>query len=169
MRHKSRSKVIALVAVGIGLSGAGTGLARAADVGADAQMTQELQVARSFWRDRNVIGCPGGITAYAVHGLPDDVYGQSGIGWCQVQLNGEWLGRFRVWGSRGLSGAYYRALECYVVTHEVGHALGLEHTRTGLMSTDFSDANVPWDCKVWARSTEARIASKRSTASIRRT
>lgn len=67
-----------------------------------------------------------------------------------------------VWIADWLVGATDRAMVtidslrtlCATVTHETGHALGLDHTLTGVMASVSGTvpvAWVPWFCRVWAR------------------
>ena len=45
---------------------------------------------------------------------------------------------------------------CMTVFHEVGHALGLPHSASGLMS---EVGSLPWDCIVWARDRTTRATA----------
>lgn len=47
---------------------------------------------------------------------------------------------------------------CATVVHEVGHAGGLGHTATGVMS---ADVEIPWPCRRWARDRRAEALSIR--------
>lgn len=113
---------------------------------ASQRVVELVQLAQDFWAARGVRGCSSGITA-----------------WTAPDLSGsderEPFGRgadCAAWMSQDIaadlesSHPYQSGLQigCMAVFHEVGHALGLPHVESGLMSPVGS---IPWDCKVWVR------------------
>lgn len=118
----------------------------------DARIEVEVYIAVSFWRDRDVTSCAGGLRAfYAPSLLAGDGVEALGRGAdCQIWLRDSYVRMLR---QRNESRAMRRSDaedECFAVTHEVGHALGLEHTHNGgVMDPDRH--TVPWECRKWAR------------------
>lgn len=109
---------------------------------ADAQLAAETQLAVDFWRARNVTACPTGITTLLADfpGLQND----GGLD-CAIYFDAWTIAKRRV------DGRLYQVDnegECTLVVHEVGHAMGLDHTATGVMAPV---AEAPWECKVFVR------------------
>lgn len=123
----------------------------------DARIEVEVYIAVSFWRDRGLTSCAGGIQAFYAPSLLD-ADGVEALGRgadCQIWLRDSYVKMLR---NRHESRAMRRSDaedECFIVVHETGHALGLEHTHDGGVMDPVRHI-VPWECRKWARDRYAR-------------
>jgi hypothetical protein len=117
---------------------------------ADERVRAAVAVAIGFWGERNVTSCPFGISAMVAPSLLD-VDGDAAArgGGCRIWVRQDNLAAFRQPGTRRWR-VYGATDECALIVHEVGHALGLEHTPDGVMAAGGPQA-VPWACREWAR------------------
>jgi hypothetical protein len=164
-----KGSVAAVMTVGMLL---GAGPARAGYVGeraaTDALLTQEVQLAVAFWADRGVVGCGQGIAMSWADSLagPDVLWVAGRGGDCHIWLNVTHVRRSlripparhrRMHGELVVVGAADgdrrdgAIAECRIVVHEVGHALGLQHTPTGVMSAAPDMDGTPWACRKFVR------------------
>lgn len=106
-----------------------------------AAIVQELgdEVGVPFLAARHVVGCPDGITYVQAPSLRSS----DGDAWARG-------GDCEVWVSDALVGAILEsdsfdpiARAGQAIVHEVGHALGLQHTRSGLMAGPLADGTPP--------------------------
>jgi hypothetical protein len=119
----------------------------------DAMSVATQKVALDFWRDRGLDAaqiCPNGIKSwYATDLTDDDGIFAGGRGWaCEAWLI-DWMdvktpSDYTAWGL-----VWTLETSCTTWTHEYGHALGLEHTATGVMDPTASET--PWACVHFAR------------------
>lgn len=121
----------------------------------DGQGWAEVNVALKFWQARSVTGCPGGVAAQFADDLYDARDGMFPVergGDCRIFLSWPELSPYRKWAASPHARVRRLALrtECSYVVHGVGHALGLEHTASGVMAAVVT--TIPWDCAEWARS-----------------
>jgi hypothetical protein len=128
--------------------------------------TRELtDLGVKFWRDRNVTGCPAGIVVLEADDLSDSDASGGGVagrgGDCRL-----WIRRSLMRPApKNVDGAPTRVEVCAIVVHEVGHALGLQHTPTGVMRAvaGWPDS-IPWDCRQWVRRHSRLATDSRSRA-----
>jgi hypothetical protein len=116
-----------------------------------------LHRADVFWAERGVIGCPNGITAWQASDLSGGDGGAWARGWhegddCSIWVSDDLVSRtnFEQTNEGDLIDV------CTAVTHEDGHARGLAHSETGVMSVNAPPVLhgwAPWFCQVWARTT----------------
>lgn len=147
--------VAVLVAVpsqawGDGSVGFGATSARVAN---NPTLTQLRDLAVKYWAARGIAVPPGRIFLLdrcdcGAYTAGTDMYVPTQpVGW--VQSHPSWTGP-----ARELCGA---------VVHEAGHAGGLAHTPTGVMAADVdhpSLANIPWECRVWARNRQQALSAR---------
>lgn len=100
--------------------------------------------ATDFWADRGVLGCPG-IESYEASVELEGARGAGGA--CRIWVSSDLVDSV---SRESFTLVRFRAA-CSTITHEVGHALGLDHTETGVMSATLTPAWTPWFCRVWAR------------------
>lgn len=116
----------------------------------DARSLAAIDVALTYWRDRNLTACPAGVATYMADTLPDYATGLGGS--CAA-----WLARqplhdertyldFPTTVDRRVAAQH----ECAMWTHELGHALGLGHTSDGTVM-DPQHLGMPVACVLWAR------------------
>lgn len=114
----------------------------------DPLVNSALAIGEQFWRDRNVAVCPD----ISIR-LADDLAGSDGIDAAGRTVLGQcvvWVDSFFV--DVAHDGLHYKdpdPLEelCVIVTHELGHTAGLEHTPTGIMA--LKPTVTPWACQRW--------------------
>lgn len=115
---------------------------------ADRLLRKEVRVAVSFWAERGVTACPDGVLA--VTGT--DMYEATGV---QDRPGSRVLGAGREckialpsWSVTPQRRRFVddREYECRIVVHEVGHALGLRHAKSGVMRRYVNYAPTPWVC-----------------------
>lgn len=119
----------------------------------DQRIQTVMQTAQSYWEARGVTACPAGITVLVADDLRSAWEGDVAIGLT--------IGRgsdCRVWLLAGAVKSWRRVTrpsgmvlaawdECMVVTHEVGHALGLFHEPSGVMQAQALDAALIDECE----------------------
>lgn len=124
---------------------------------ADAQLAAETALAVNFWRARNVTACPAGVTTLLADfpGLQTE----GGLD-CVIYMDAWTIAKRR---SDARLYQVDNEGECTLAVHGVGHAMGLEHTPTGVMAPV---AEAPWECRVFARelAKRDREPAKRSSA-----
>lgn len=107
----------------------------------------QINLAVAYWEARGVTGCPSGIRSWWVPQLPSSTGGgdvAAERAWdCELWMND-------VFVPDDLGPSTRLARQCAIIVHGVGHALGLLHTDTGVMSTA-GDSEVPLECHEWAR------------------
>lgn len=114
--------------------------------------------ASEFWAARNVVACPEGVEllqAPDLSGGDGDAMGRGGdcVAWISDDEAADLEAR-----------APYAAglrVGCAVVFHEVGHALGLPHSESGVMGVVPS---FPWECRTW---TYHRLKETRRARGVR--
>lgn len=119
----------------------------------DPLMVREVDAARSFWRARNVAGCDAGVSTYVVENFAGDPSSAFG-GNCAVYFLSDQIGV-----------GYDGRMNCAIVFHEVGHALGLGHTRGGLMG-ERGPQTVPFECRKLVPKPRPRIVTRRTRNGI---
>lgn len=135
----------------------------------DGQTWAELQVARTFWAERGLTGCPEATPEIGIPGIPwkERLFV---LGYhdperpCSINI-APWLARQ---ARTGPDRRYYAAMECATVAHELAHAAGWHppgepdayHSQTGLMAEKMEDNAFPYACRVFARDVTARYGSR---------
>ena len=95
-----------------------------------------LLIALAFWVHAGYH--PQACVRVAVVALPPGVLGRTRYYGCRVDISARLLpARTRADVDR----------LCTTVTHEVGHTLGLRHTRRGIMAASYGRARVPPGCR----------------------
>jgi hypothetical protein len=124
-----------------------------------ARETDAVAVAVAFWHARGLDAraiCPRGLDVLEADDLTDtDV------------ADGFVMGRAatcRLWVISGID--RFERL-CLIVTHEVGHALGIGHSPDGLGIMGAEPTEVPWSCQVRARVRAQARARARNRAQRR--
>lgn len=117
------------------------GFAGERPAGPRAQMLAGMAV--EFWGARNVHACPSGVAllqAPLLEAADGDAMGRGAncVAWITTESAAELEAR-RPYAA-GLR------VGCMVIFHEVGHALGLPHTESGVMG---AVPSFPWECVRW--------------------
>lgn len=113
---------------------------------------QLRDLAVTYWAARGITGCPAGIAVDAADDLGDPSPGTHVEGRgadCRIVL----APTHDLHRMRAGSSWWYPVVtqQCRLVVHEVGHALGLEHTTHGVMAP--STTYVPQECRAFAAPT----------------
>lgn len=123
----------------------------------DPQLATETKLAIDFWRARGIENCPAGISVWLAD-FPD-LQNDGGLD-CSIYFDAWTIAK------RRFDARLYQVDnegECALAVHEVGHAMGLDHTATGVMA---AVAEAPWECRVFARETlrADQVRARRSSA-----
>lgn len=104
------------------------------------------RMAEAFWAARHVVGCADGIEVLQAPSLAGGDGPAAGRGGdCVI-----WISDFDIEPLDRIDADATRAeirFACVAIYHEVGHALGLPHTPTGLMAVVPA---TPWECEKFA-------------------
>lgn len=115
--------------------------------------------ARAFWADRGVTNCPDGLVVY--QSTNASRYGWGAGAACRVWISDDLAGVL----DQDRFGRSEMIDACQALTHETGHALGLGHTPTGVMSASLAapepHAWAPWFCRGWATRMVKRLLRER--------
>lgn len=108
--------------------------------------------AETFWHVRGVNTCPS-ITVYQSTAV--GAIGAAGGGWCTIWLSDDLVASAEPGDVDKVDGTVFVDV-CQAITHEVGHALGLPHSATGVMAGGGTGQPAkphgwaPWFCWRWA-------------------
>jgi hypothetical protein len=90
----------------------------------------EVDVATAYWRSRGLTGCISGVRAFYARSLRDgDGLAVGRGGDCTIWLDAQPIEdlRYELPGTGRWAWRDDAKQECWIVLHEVGHALGLAH------------------------------------------